>query len=149
MQRGVHFIVLACVAAAGAFLQRCGSPPPTMPVPATGSIRILAMDTTFIHSIWFNLDDVPYGKHPNPYVVEGVIVGIHKLLVFDEQNGGTSTMVEVVENRQAEVRTTLLSEGPYVGKIAPNFSTTTIDNQSLALSGMKGKVVMLAFFEHT
>jgi len=149
MQRRVHFIVLACLVAMGAFLQRCGSPPPTMPVPATGSIRILAMDTASIRFIWFNLDDVPYGKHPNPYVVEGVIVGIHKLLVFDEQNGGTSTMVEVAETRQAEVRTTLLSEGPYVGKIAPDFSASTIDNQSLALSGMKGKVVMLAFFEHT
>jgi len=148
MQRRVHFILLACVAA-GALLQRCGSPPPTMPAPATGSIRILAMDTASIRFIWFNLDDVPYGKHPNPTVVGGVVAGIHKLLVFDEQNGGTSTLVEVAENRRAEVSVSLLSEGPYVGKIAPDFSATTIDNQSLSLSGMKGKVVMLAFFEHT
>lgn len=107
------------------------------------------MDTASIRSIWFNLDDAPYGKHPNPYVLEGVAAGIHKLLVFDEQNGGTSTMVEVAENRRAEVKVTLLSEGPYVGKIAPKFSATTIDNEGLTLSGMKGKVVLLAFFEHT
>ncbi len=149
MNRRTLLVLAFLLISAGLMLQRCGSPPPTMPVPATGAIRILAMDTASIRSIWFNLDDVPYGMHPNPYVLDGVVVGIHKLLVFDQQNGGTSTMIEVAENHRAEVRVTLLSDGPYVGKIAPKFSATTIDNQSLALSGMKGKVVMLAFFEHT
>lgn len=149
MQRKIPLSLAFLLIAASLTLQRCGIPPPTMPLPPTGSIRILAMDTASIHSIWFNLDDSSYGRHPNPYVVEDVVIGVHKLLVFDEQNGGTSTMVEVAENRRAEVRVTLLSEGPYAGKIAPKFSATTIDNESLTLSGMKGNVVLLAFFEHT
>lgn len=131
------------------FLQHCGNPPPVVPAPYTGSIRILAMDTATIRSISIVLDDVNYGIHPNPYILEGVLIGTHKLYVADETNAGTSTTVEVFQDRRSEVAMWLLAEGPYVGRTAPKFSVRSIDDQVIDLQQLKGRVVLLAFFEHT
>lgn len=107
------------------------------------------MDTASIRSIYFDLDDVKYGKHPNPYVLNDVLIGVHKLLVYDDNNAGSSRIVEVSRDRRTDVTVSLLAEGPYVGSIAPKFSVKTIDDQPVSLAGQKGKVVLLAFFEHT
>ncbi|MBM4162334.1 MAG: hypothetical protein FJ217_14690 [Ignavibacteria bacterium] len=133
----------------GYALAGCGDPPAAMPAPSTGSIRILAMDTASIRSIYFKLDDVEYGKRPNPYVLDGVVVGLHKLFVYDETSAGVSTMVEVLRNRQSDATVWLLSEGPYVGNMAPNFTAQTITGDTIGLQRLRGKVVLLAFFEHT
>jgi hypothetical protein len=130
-------------------MQHCGSPPPGMPDVSYGSLRIMAMDTASIRSIYFDLDDVKYGKHPNPFVLDQVVAGTHKLLVYDERNSGSVTAVEVFRDRRTEIKVNLLAEGPYVGGVAPNFTVKSIDDQTLSLEAMKGKVVLLAFFEHT
>ena len=132
-----------------ASVQHCGAPPPAMPEVSYGSLRIMVMDTAFIRSISFDLDDVKYGKHPNPYVLNNVVVGVHKLLIYDENAAASSNAVEVFQDRQTDITVSLAADGPYVGRIAPRFSVKTIDDQILALDGMKGKVVLLAFFEHT
>jgi len=144
--------VIACSAIATASLllmQQCASPPPGMPEVAYGSLRITAMDTASIRSIFVDLDDVKYGRHPNPCVLVNLIVGVHKLLVYDDSNAVLSGTVEVLRDRRTEITVSLMAEGPYVGRIAPRFSVANIDDQSLSLDAMKGKVVLLAFFEHT
>ncbi len=145
----MHFIVLACLLAASVFLQRCGSPPPATPDPVTGSIQVMAMDTATIRSISFVLDDVKYGLHSNPYILNNVVIGVHKLFVSDESGIGASTIVEVLRERRSDATVWLLSEGPYLGRVAPKFTATSIDNQVIDLQQLRGKVVLLAFFEHT
>ncbi len=139
----------AIVAATLLPMQHCASPPPAMPEVSYGSLRIMAMDTASIRSIYVDLDDVKYGRHPNPCILDNVIIGVHKLLVYDDNNAGSSSTVEVFRDRRTDITVSLLVEGPYVGRIAPKFSVKTIDDQTLDLEGMKGKVVLLAFFEHT
>lgn len=130
-------------------LQFCGAPPPTMPEVSYGSLRILAMDTASIKSIYFELDDEKYGKHTNPYVLEQVVAGTHKLFVYDETLAGTVSTVEVFPARRSEATLLLYGDGPYVGNKAPTFAITTVDGRSLDLQQLKGTVVLLAFFEHT
>jgi hypothetical protein len=149
MHRLLHFILFACVVAACALLQQCGTPPSATPDLVTGSMRIMAMDTAIIRRISFELDNVKYGLHPNPYVLENVVIGVHKLLVADESGTSASAMVEVLQDRQSDATVWLLSEGPYLGRIAPKFTATSIDNQAIDLQQLQGKVVLLAFFEHT
>lgn len=149
MQRCMRFIVLSCLLAASTFLQRCGSPPPATPDPVTGSMQIMAMDTATIRRISFELDDVKYGLHPNPYILNNVVIGVHKLFVANDSGMAASTMVEVLPERRSDATVWLLPEGPYVGRMAPRFTATSIDNQVIDLQQLKGKVVLLAFFEHT
>lgn len=130
-------------------IQHCGAPPPALPEVSYGSLRIMAMDTALIRSISFDLDDVKYGKHPNPYVLNDVIIGVHKLLIYDENSAVSAGAVEVFRDRRTDITVSLTANGPYVGMFAPKFSAKTIDDQTLALEGMKGRVVLLAFFEHT
>ena len=131
------------------FFQHCGNPPPVVPTPFTGSIRILAMDTAAIRNISVLVDDVNYGLHPNPYILNSVVVGVHKLFVADESGTSASAVVEVLREQRSDATVWLLSEGPYVGRIAPRFTATSIDNQVIDLQQLRGKVVLLAFFEHT
>ena len=137
------------ICAAVLMLQQCGNPPPTMPAPYTGSLRIVAMDTAAIRMISFDLDDVKYGFHPNPYILDDVVIGMHKVYIADESGAGASTIVEVQRDRRSDATVWLLSDGPYVGRRAPAFTATSIDNQVIDLQQLKGKVVLLAFFEHT
>jgi len=127
----------------------CGDPPASTPAPYTGSIRVLAMDTATIRAIFIDLDDVKLGQHPNPSTLSGIVVGLHKVLVYSELSGGSGTMIEVKRDRVSDVMVWLLAEGPYVGQTAPKFSVRSIDDQLLDLQQLKGKVVLLAFFEHT
>ena len=120
-----------------------------MPGPSTGSLRIMAMDTAYIKSISFNLDDVPHLKYVNPTILDNVVIGTHKLFVYDDNNAGISQMVEVSADRRSDITVSLIAAGPYVGRAAPKFAANTIDAQAIALEGQRGKVVLLAFFEHT
>jgi hypothetical protein len=130
-------------------LTSCGAPPPAMPEVSYGSLRILAMDTASIKSINFDLDDVKYGKHSNPYVLEQVVAGTHKLFVYDETLAGTVSTVEVFPARRSEATLLLHGDGPYVGNKAPSFAVTAVDGRTLDLQQLKGTIVLLAFFEHT
>ena len=149
MKHRFSYFLLVLFVIAGVALQQCGSPPPTMPGPSTGSLRIMAMDTAYIKSISFNLDDVSHIKSANPTILDNVVIGIHKLFVYDDNNAGVSQMVEVSADRRTDITVSLIAEGPYVGRAAPKFAANTIDEQSIVLEGQRGKVVLLAFFEHT
>jgi hypothetical protein len=142
-------VKVALVVATMVCLQHCGSPPPTMPTTYTGSLRISAMDTASIKWFFLHLDDVNYDRCPNPYILDNVVIGVHKLLVFDYNNAGLSQMVEVYRDQTTDVSVSLLAGGPYLGMIAPSFVAKTIDDQTIDLGVEKGKVILLAFFEHT
>jgi hypothetical protein len=149
MNRRLPYLVSALFVLAGLVLQQCGTPPPTMPAPYTGSLRVLAMDTAYIKTISFDLDDTKYGAHPNPYLLDNVVIGSHKLHVYDDNNAGVFQMVEVSRDLRTDIAVSFVAEGPYAGSLAPKFTAKTIDDQPITLEGQRGKVVLLLFFEHT
>jgi|GEM_PF-3364096 len=130
----------------------CGAPPAPMPVPYTGSLAITAIvDSSVADSIYVDLDTIKRGRHPNPFVLNDVMIGIHKLSVYDSGNvnARTDTMVEIFRSQRSDVRLRMASEAPYVGHPAPKFTVISIDDTVFALEQMREKVLLLMFFEHT
>ncbi len=128
---------------------RCGKIPSPLPLPFTGSIRVTAMDTSSVDSIQIDLNDQQLGLFKNPALLTDVTVGFHKLFVKNETSAGTTKTVEVLQDQTTPAWFWLVSEGPYVGNQAPEFDAQDIQGNSLSLEGLKGKVILLAFFEYT
>ena len=131
------------------FVNRCGKSPSLIPLPYMGSIRITAMDTSSVDSIQVELDDENLGLFENPALLTDVTVGFHKLFIQNETSAGTTKTVEVFRDLTTAAWFWLVTEGPYVGNQAPAFDVQDIQGQSLSLEGLKGKVILLAFFEYT
>lgn len=131
--------------------QYCGKCPLSLPLPFTGSINItaLAVDQSRIDSIEINLDDEDYGKWENPRTLTDIVIGLHKLRIQHGASAGTTKTVEVLQDQTTRVNFWLTIEGPHVGQIAPNFTAQDVNGNPIALENLKGKVVLLAFFEHT
>ncbi len=127
----------------------CGKPPASMPDPYTGALNVTVMDTASVDSVFVKLDDDAPGKHENPTLIENIMIGIHKVFVFNEASAGTTKTVEIFRDRTSDILFWLATTGPYVGNLAPDFSTQDIKGNPVSLSGLKGKVVLLVFFEHT
>lgn len=126
----------------------CADPPPSTPL-YTGDLRITAMHKTTLDSISVVLDYNALGRRPNPCTITGLAIGMHRLFVSSEGVPGSSAMVEIQPDRRSDVIVTLRSEAPYVDDVAPAFSARTSMGDSISLQQLKGKVVLLAFFEHT
>jgi hypothetical protein len=108
------------------------------------------MDTLAVDSIHVNLNDQDQGKWENPCLISNVVVGYHKLFVYTETASGTTkTDIEVREYATTPVWFWLATIGPYVGNTAPLFTAQDIRGDILVLEEEQGKVVLLAFFEHT
>jgi hypothetical protein len=123
-----------------------------MPVPYTGSVGITAIvDSSVVDSIYVDLDTIKKGRHPNPYVLDNVLIGAHKLSVYDSGNvnARSDTMVEIFRSQRSDVRLRMASEAPYVGHPAPKFTVISIDDSVFALEQLRENVVLLMFFEHT
>jgi len=127
----------------------CGGPPPTAPGQQTGDLRVAALDTLTIASIKIDLDDVRIGHFKNPHLLRDLVVGVHKVLVSDKVGAAASRTVEVVRNRQTDLVIQLLISGPYVGNPAPLFTARSVTGDTIDILKAKGKVIFLAFFEHT
>jgi hypothetical protein len=127
----------------------CGDPPVAIPPPQTGSINIIAMDTATIDSIDVGLDDMPMGRWKNPATLYDIIAGTHLLAVRDRLGFGEDTIVRVADAEQSSVLMRIQTEGPYVGSFAPAFRTKSVTGDTIDLVMLRGKVVLLAFFEHT
>jgi hypothetical protein len=143
-------ILLAICGAVWAFgLFQCGVPPTAIPDPYTGILKITAMDTLIVDSVSVALDDIPQGRRDNPCILGDVVVGIHKVFVQNPATAGASATVEIFRDRRTDLVLTLLSQGPFVGNVAPDFSVRTIDDSVMQMQKQRGKVVLLVFFEHT
>jgi hypothetical protein len=115
----------------------------------TGSLQVIAMDTLAIDSIAVSLDEEYLGRRKNPAVLEDVLAGTHLLSVRDRLGFGQDTIVQVLSDLQSGVRLWIQTEGPYVGSYAPSFRAASIDRDTIDLVKLRGKVVLLVFFEHT
>ncbi|MFH0991590.1 MAG: hypothetical protein V1799_16410 [bacterium] len=129
-------------------LQQCGEAPPTIPELFTGSLKITASDPA-IKSLAIDLDDIKLGLFPNPALVSDLTIGTHKLLVTGDNKASSVLLVTIARNQQTNIVLELLAEGAFLGQKAPDFAVTTILNERFSLESQKGKVVLLAFFEHT
>jgi hypothetical protein len=127
----------------------CGDPPPGLPTPRTGSLRIMAMDTLVFDSISVGMDDILLGRKRNPCIVDGIVTGTHKLTLIDTSGARADTMVAVRRDELVSMTMRLTKIGPFPGNEAPNFSTLDIDQRNLELASLRGKVVFLIFYEYT
>jgi len=129
----------------------CGKTPISLPLPYTGSlhIRAEASDESDIDSISVELDDEDFGKHANPYLLTDVIIGTHKIRVKHENTAPKTQTVEILRDETTIATFILTFQGPYVGREAPLFTGQDLEGNSFDLLEHRGKVVLLAFFEHT
>jgi hypothetical protein len=149
MKKYIPHILITTLFAGLILWQSCGMGPSPLPLPLTGSIRITAVNLARPDSFYVILDTVNYGKHENPCLFSDIVIGFHKLFIQTETTAGSTKTVEVLQNQVTAVDFWLESEGPYVGNTAPNFTANDINGNPVSLEGLKGKVVLLALFEHT
>jgi len=131
------------------YVWSCGDPPTSIPSLKMGNLKVTVMDTASIDSINISIDDLYYGIHENPCTLNDLISGLHKLFVYNSISACTTKTVEIFENKTTDIIMWMASEGPYPGNIAPIFSAEDIKGNIISLEEQKGKVVLLAFFEHT
>ena len=129
----------------------CGKLPTSLPLPFTGSITISARAAgdTAIDSVQVKLDEVDYGTRENPCTLTDVVIGEHQLWIKHENTAPKIQTVEVLRDETTTTTVTLTFQGPYVGNEAPQFSAVDLDETPFSLQEHRGKVVLLAFFEHT
>lgn len=143
-----HFAGLILLIVCVMMTWECGDPPSSTPL-YTGDLRITAAYKAPLDSINVVLDYTALGRRPNPCTITGLAIGTHRLFVSSEGLPGSSAMVQVLRDRRSDVVLTLRAEAPYVDDVAPDFSARTCKGDSMSLQQLKGKVVLLAFFEHT
>ena len=148
-EKNIKIIISSSVCLFFLYVWNCGNSPTSIPLPQTGNLKITVMDTASIDSINVLIDDSNYGNNQNPCTINDLIAGVHKLFVFNSIAACTTKTVEIFKNTTTGVTMWMASEGPYVGNIAPKFSTEDITGDTISLEEQKGRVVLLAFFEHT
>ena len=143
-----HFAGLVLLFVCISTTWECGDPPSSAPL-YTGDLRISATYKAPLDSISVVLDYAALGKRPNPCTITGLAIGTHRLLVSGNGLAGSQAMVQIQRDRRSDVSFTLRDNGPYVEDIAPEFSVKGTRGDSLSLQQLRGKVVLLVFFEHT
>lgn len=149
MKRFPRLILVALMLGGSLVVFHCGDPPPTAPGQYTGNLRVAALDTLTIDSIKIDLDDVRIGQFKNPHLLRDIVVGVHKVLVSNKLGATASRTVDVLRNRQTDLLIQLLTSGPFVGNTAPLFTARSVTGDTIDIQKAKGKVIFLAFFEHT
>ena len=61
------------------------------------------MDTINIDSFQVFLDDIDFGQQKYPVRIEDIVVGLHKVFIFDETSAGTTKTVEIKHNQTAKL----------------------------------------------
>ena len=132
-------------------LQHCGKQPTSLPAELTGNLQITGfhMDGSLFDSIGINLDDFDHGTMENPATLTDLVIGSHRLFVYSEASSGTTKTVEIREDALTTIDYWLAATGPYVGNVAPSFTATDVGGNQVTSESLRGKVVLLAFFEHT
>lgn len=149
MKKPLIFFCLCVIGTGLLGWQGCGKTPGSLPLPLTGTLFVAAMDTTLIDSVALNMDNLDYGKFPNPFTLRDVVIGSHKLFIYSEAAAGTTKTFDVFQDETTRAFFWLSTTGPFVGNVAPDFSTTDTDGLPVSLEALKGKVILLALFEHT
>lgn len=127
----------------------CGNPPEPLPEIYTGSARIAALDTLLIDSINISVDGIRLGMFRNPYLFTSLVAGEHKFEVSTKDASADPQIISIQKNRLTRAYFNIETAGPYINRKAPLFSLTDIDGNQVSISDLKGKVILLAFFEHT
>jgi hypothetical protein len=130
-------------------LSQCGRTPGPFPPDQTGHIRVTVMDTSLIDSVFIELDDIALGQWSNPAHLENIVAGFHQLFVYNTTSAGTTKGVDVRADQTVESWFWLTSVSPHIGFQSPDFEVEDLGGDTITLEGLRGKVVILAFFEFT
>jgi peroxiredoxin len=73
----------------------------------------------------------------------------YKLILISRDKGGNEARLEIELTTPAQPYATppVISVGPEVGKLAPDFTLTTLDGKQVSLSQFRGKIVMVNFWQ--
>jgi hypothetical protein len=127
----------------------CGQSPSEAPPVLTGLLKISAtVDSVAVDSMIVVLDDLPIGIHANPFVLPGVLSGVHQVNIIKTDPTDAiyfSTIPQLVfvpPYDTARVKFLLT-------KLAPDFEKLTLGGEKVRLKNFLGQVVLLVFFSHT
>lgn len=145
-------LVIATLLGAVLLLTNCGDPPASPPTELRGSIEIsgiIVPDNIPADSILVILDLDTLGRFANPHTCMDVFAGTHLVEVRAEKVVD-STIVEYLGAEQVTVEPfdTTQVEVSLLG-IAPDFTLTDIDGDTVRLASLAGKVALLYFFVST
>lgn len=131
----------------------CGKTPSGMPRTQAGDLMITAQDTSLVDSVTVRLDFEPAETRKNPCFLADVVAGFHRLHVYTAAAAGSVfTSLEVADRETTFVEFTLNSgpvPGAFVGNIAPGFEVQDVNGQTVRLSDLQSRVVLLLFVEYT
>jgi hypothetical protein len=151
----VGLVVLALL------MMGCGDPPQA-PTEQRGNVIVQGTlpDGNLADSMQITLDDVDLGYHLNPDTLMNLWAGTHRVSVKTYQNYQGDTLEYLNIPHMVIVGSTLTSvdvcsltadipSAPYVGFMAPNFSTYDLDSNLVCLDSLAGKVALLYFWSFT
>ena len=143
--------LLACLAFAGMLLFGCGTPPGAPPEPLHGNMLVTGVlpNDSLPDSIEITIDEAPWGLFANPHLCESVVVGMHLVEVLTREIAEAET-IEYSGAQQVVVApdSTVAPQFALLG-LAPDFTLTDIEGDTVSMSALSGKVVMLYFFHST
>jgi peroxiredoxin len=75
----------------------------------------------------------------------------YHLIVISKDKGGNEAKLEIELTTPAQPPATppVISAGPELGKLAPDFTLPTLDGKELSLSQFRGKIVMVNFWQES
>jgi hypothetical protein len=136
---------------AGLLLFGCGDPPGAPPEQLRGNVLITGVlpSDSLPDSVEILIDDASWGLFANPHLCEGVVAGTHLVEVLTRVIAAAETIeysgaqqVAVLPDSTIETHFSLLG-------LAPDFTLTDIEGDTVSMSALSGKVVMLYFFHST
>lgn len=143
--------ISAGLAFASLLLLGCGTPPGAPPEQLRGNVLVTGVlpSDSLPDSIEILIDEVNWGQFANPYLCEGVVAGTHLVEVLAREIAAAETIeysgaqhVAVLPDSTVEQQFSLLG-------LAPDFTLTDIEGDTVSMSALGGKVVMLYFFHST
>jgi hypothetical protein len=136
---------------AGMVLFGCGDPPGAPPGQLRGNLLVTGVlpNDSLPDSIEILMDDAAWGLFANPHLCEGVVAGMHLVEVLAREIANAET-IEYSGAQQVIVApdSTVDQQFVLLG-LAPDFALTDIDGDTVSMSALRGKVVMLYFFHST
>ena len=143
--------LLASLAFAGLLFFGCGTPPGAPPEQLRGNILVTGIlpNDSLPDSIEILIDDAAWGLFANPYLCEGVSAGTHLIEVLAREIANAET-IEYSGARQVAVLpdSTVNQQFTLLG-LAPDFTLIDIEGDTISMSALSGKVVLLYFFHST
>ncbi len=156
-----HYMITAAILMIVIFLiLGCGDSPSTA-VEWLGSIEVEGYyyadaDTTnpiYPDIINVTIDEEQIGYVSNPFTIENVYAGLHRLTVvsWDSVNSDSVGKLDTIRVNKDELSLTDFKFGPVVipGFPAPDFSFSDLAGSTISHSDLSGKILLLYFFSWT